>query len=58
MAIGDGEVVRDVRRRRVQRRASEVIELADVVDRGRAGRLTLLLAERFFDLLVVEEAAE
>ena len=57
--MGDGEVVRDVRRRRVhRRRASEAVELADVVDRGRAGRLTLLLAERFIDLRVVEEAAE
>ena len=36
--LGDGEVVRDVRRRRVhRRRVCHVVELGDVVDRGRAG---------------------
>ena len=49
LGLGDGEVARGVRRRQVhRRRAGELVELGDVVDRGRAGRLLLRLAERFF----------
>ena len=63
LGLGGGEVLRDVRCRRVlhRRRAGGLVELVDVVDRGRADRRVIrpaIAPVGTLDHVVVEEAAE